>query len=503
MSTEILVNIAQHETRVALVEGGALQEVFVQSASRHGLVGNIYKGMVKRVLPGMQAAFVEIGLERTAFLHAADMLSSGHDDHGSDGDDSNAGAAGPAPDAALPPIDRLLSEGQDVLVQVLKDPLGSKGARLTTLLSIPSRYLVLLPHDPHVGVSARIEDGPERERLKSVMTGLAQRYAPGFGVIVRTAGENADEAALAADLQFLTRLWASVSEKARSTAPGNLVHGDVPLSMRILRDLLGTDVDRVRIDSAAEFERVRRFAETFVPQGAAKVELYDSRAPIFDLYGVEDDLNRALDRRVELKSGGHLVIDQTEAMTTIDVNTGAYTGHKNLEETILKTNLEAAQAIARQLRLRNLGGLVILDFIDMKNEAHRSQVLRTLEKELKRDPARTLVFPFSPLGLVEMTRKRTRESLGHILCQPCPACEGRGTVKTVETVCNEILREITRAARQFEAGAFLVIAAPGIIARLTDEQSQALAELEEQLHRPIRLQAESQYLQGSYDVVPL
>lgn len=491
MSTEILVNIAQHETRVALVENGALQEVFVQSASRHGVVGNIYKGLVKRVLPGMQAAFVEIGLERTAFLHAADMLHAAHDENGA------------AVDTPAPAIDRLLSEGQDVLVQVLKDPLGSKGARLTTLLSIPSRYLVLLPHDTHVGVSTRIEDEAERERLKSVMTGLVQQHAPEFGVIVRTAGENADAEALADDLQFLLRLWASVSEKARVTAPGNLVHGDLPLSMRILRDLLGTDVDHVRIDSAAEFERLKHFAENFVPQGASRVELYDGRAPIFDLFGVEDDLNRALERRVDLKSGGHLVIDQTEAMITVDVNTGAYTGHKNLEETILKTNLEAAQAIARQLRLRNLGGLIVLDFIDMKNEAHRSQVLRALEKELKRDPARTLVFPFSPLGLVEMTRKRTRESLGHILCEPCPACEGRGTVKTVDTVCNEILREIARAARQFEAKAFLVIAAPVIIARLTEEQSQALAELEVQLRSPIRLQAESQYLQDNYDVVPL
>lgn len=495
MSTEILVNIGQSETRVALVEGGAVQEVFIQRTSRHGLVGNIYKGMVKRVLPGMQAAFVEIGLERTAFLHAADMLrppGNGELDGVEEGFEGEP-----------PPIDRLLSEGQEVLVQVLKDPLGSKGARLTTLLSIPSRYLVLLPYDRHVGVSAKIEDETERDRLKAIMNRLVQAQAPEFGVIVRTAGENADEPALTADLQFLLRLWSSVSQRAREAKPGTLVHGDLPLSMRILRDLLGTEVDRVRIDSKAEFERLKPFAATFVPQSAHKVELYDGPAPIFDLYGVEDDLNRALERRVELKSGGHLVIDQTEAMTTIDVNTGAYTGHKNLEETVLKTNLEAAQAIARQLRLRNLGGIIVLDFIDMKNEAHRSQVLRALEKELRRDPARTTVYPFSPLGLVEMTRKRTRESLGHILCEPCAACEGRGTVKTVETVCNEILRDITRSARQFEAKAFLVIVAPRVLARLSEEQPQVLAELEEQLRRPIRLQAESQYLPHTYDVVPL
>jgi len=502
VSTEILVNIAQNETRVALVEGGALQEAFIQRTARHGLVGNIYKGIVKRVLPGMQAAFVEVGLERTAFLHAADMLRSPNGGELAEPVVDRA-AAPAAPPPEPPPIDRLLSEGQEVLVQVLKDPLGTKGARLTTLLSIPSRYLVLLPFDKHVGVSARIEDEAERARLKAVVGGLMEQRAPAFGAIVRTAGEGADAASLQADLEFLVRLWDSVSARARTARPGTLVHGDLPLSMRILRDLLGTEVDRVRIDNAAEHERLRRFAETFVPASVHKIEHHDGTAPIFDLYGVEDDLNRALDRRVDLKSGGHLVIDQTEAMTTIDVNTGAYTGHKNLEETILKTNLEAAQSIARQLRLRNLGGIIILDFIDMQNDAHRGQVLRALEKELRRDPARTTVHPFSPLGLVEMTRKRTRESLGHILCEPCAACEGRGTVKTVETVCNEIMRDITRAARQFEAKAFLVIAAPSIIARLTDEQPQALAELEEQLRRPIRLQAETQYLQHNYDVVPL
>jgi ribonuclease G len=495
MSTEILVNIGQNETRVALVEGGALQEVYIQRAARHGLVGNVYRGIVKRVLPGMQAAFVEIGLERTAFLHAADMQRPANG--------GELAETGPVIEVEVPPIDQLLSEGQDVLVQILKDPLGTKGARLTTMLSIPSRYLVLLPYDRHVGVSARIEDEAERGRLKALIAPLVRERAPDFGVIVRTAGEGADADALAADLEFLLRLWQTVSERARTAKPGTLVQGDLPLSMRILRDLLGTEVDRVRIDNPAEFGRVRRFAETFVPASAHKVEQYEGPAPIFDLYGAEDDLNRALDRRVELKSGGHLVIDQTEAMTTIDVNTGAFTGHKNLEETILKTNLEAAQAIARQLRLRNLGGIIILDFIDMKNDAHRTQVLRTLEKELRRDPARTTIHPFSALGLVEMTRKRTRESLGHILCEPCPACEGRGSVKTVETVCNEIMRDITRSARQFEAKAFLVIAAPAVIARLTDEQPQALAELEEQLRRPIRLQAEPQYLQDAYDVVPL
>lgn len=486
MSTEILVNIGAQETRVALVEGGAVQEVYVQRASRHGLTGNIYKGRVQRVLPGMQAAFVEVGLERTAFLHVADMLPP-------------QGESSPPP----PQITQLLHEGQEVLVQILKDPLGTKGARLTTLLSVPSRYLVLLPHEKHVGVSARIEDENERARLKGMLEVIQKELAPDYGIIARTAAEGADAEALAADVRFLLRLWTAISEQARSAQPGHMVHGDLPLSMRILRDLMGTDVERVRIDDAEECRRVKQFALVFVPQAAPHIEWYDSPAPIFDLYGVEDDINRALERRVDLKSGGHLVIDQTEAMTTVDVNTGAYTGHRNLEETVLKTNLEAAQAIARQLRLRNLGGIVILDFIDMKSEDHRGQVMRALERALALDHARTQLHPFSPLGLIEMTRKRSRESLGHILCEPCAACNGRGTVKTVETICHEIEREVQRAARQFEAKGFLVLAAPHVVQRLNEDPPVALADLEASLNRPIRLQAESGYAQENFDVVPL
>lgn len=483
MSTEILVNIGPQETRVALVEGGVAQEIYVQRASRQGLVGNIYKGRVVRVLPGMQAAFVDIGAERTGFLHVADMLRAEQ-------------CADP------PPVDQLLQEGQEVLVQVLKDPIGSKGARLSTLLSIPSRYLVLLPHEKNVGVSAKIEDEAERERLRAILERVGPELAPNWGVIARTAAEGVEEAALAGDLRFLTRLWLAVEEQARFARSGQLVHGDLPLSMRILRDLLGTDVERIRIDNPEECRRVKQFAQVFVPGAADKIEAYTGPAPIFDLFGVEDELNRALARKVELKSGGHLVIDQTEALTTIDVNTGAFTGHRNLEETIFKTNLEAAQAIARQLRLRNLGGIIVIDFIDMRDPDHRAQVLRTLEKECARDSARTRIYSFTQLGLVEMTRKRTRESLGHILCEPCPACGGRGVVKTVETVCHEVAREVQRAARQFEAKAFLVLAAPEVSARLR-EQAGGLAELEALMQRPIRVQAEAHYQREEFDVVPL
>ena len=485
MTVEILVNIGTQETRVALVEGGAAQEIHVQRTARHGLVGNIYKGVVRRVLPGMQAAFVEIGLERTAFLHVADMLSS------------------EVPLAEPPPVERLLHEGQEVLVQILKDPLGTKGARLTTLLSIPSRFLVLMPFEKHLGVSAKIEDEPERERLREILNRVAPGIAAGCGVIARTAAEGVSEDGLVQDLLFLSRIWQLIDAQARASKPGSLVHGDLPLSMRVLRDMLVKTVDRIRIDNPEECKRVQQFARAFAPELADRIDCYGGQAPILDLYGVEDELNRALERKVELKSGGHLVIDQTEAMTTIDVNTGAYTGHRNLDETILKTNLEAAASIARQLRLRNLGGLIIIDFIDMKNDEHRAQVLRALEKELVRDTARTHVLPFSPLGLVQMTRKRTRESLGHILCEPCPTCTGRGSIKTVDTVCHEIAREVQRAARQYDSKGFLVLASPKVVARLAEEQSGGLAELEAALKRPIRLQAETYYSQEAFDVVPV
>ena len=485
MSTEILINISPQETRIALVEGGTVQEFHVQRTARHGLVGNIYKGVVRRVLPGMQAAFVDIGLERTAFLHVADMFVSERQD------------------GELPPVERLLQEGQTVLVQILKDPMGTKGARLTTLLSIPSRYLVLMPFEKHVGVSAKIEDEVERERLRSLLDAMVPAHAPGCGVIARTAAEGAHDDSLVEDLNFLISLWRNVEEAARLVAAPALVQGDLPLAMRVLRDMLVTNVERIRIDNAEECTRVRQFAQLFIPQLVDRIECYGAAAPIFDLYGVEDELNRSLERKVDLKSGGHLVIDQTEAMTTIDVNTGAFTGHRNLDETILKTNLEAVGAITRQLRLRNLGGIIIVDFIDMKSEDQRAQVLRAFEKELARDPARTRVYGFSPLGLVQMTRKRTRESLGHILCETCPLCSGRGFIKTVETVCNEIAREVQRSARLYDAKGYLVLASASVVARLTEEHSGGLADIEALLKRPIKLQAETLYAQDNFDVVPL
>ena len=481
MSQEILLNVTPRETRVALVENGALQEIQLERARRRGLVGNIYKGVVKRVLPGMEAAFVDAGLDRTAFLHVSDMQHRG----------------GGEP----PPITDLVREQQAVLVQVIKDPIGSKGARLTTQITVPSRYLVLTPGAAGAGVSTRIEDELERTRLRKLAEGLCTDEAP--GIILRTAAEGAGEEALAADRDFLLRLWRSVRERAESAAPGTLVHEDLPLALRALRDLAGREVERVRIDSRETCQRVMGFCRSFLPQLEGRVEYYTGERPIFDLYGVEEELQRALERKVALKSGGHLVVDQTEAMTTVDVNTGAFVGRRNLEETIFKTNLEAAQTIARQLRLRNLGGIIIVDFIDMADPEHRRQVLRALEKAVERDYARTRIGTVSALGLVEMTRKRTRESLEYMLCESCPACGGRGTVKTAETVVYEIFREILREVRQFEAERLMVLAAPTVIERLLDEESAGLAQLESFIERPIELRVESAYSQDQFDVIPV
>ena len=487
MSTEILINASTHEARAAVVENGVLQEIFLERASRRGLISNIYKGRVSRVLPGMQAAFIEIGLERTAFLHASDIFDPRHADTGIEPPRTES-------------IRSLVAEGNEILVQVVKDPLGTKGARLTTYVTLPSRYLVYMPQGSGVGVSARIENEGERERLRAaVLAGLESNESAGY--IVRTAAEDAPAEALRADMVFLRKLWQVVREKGLRARPGELVHGDLPLHLRILRDLLRPDVGRVLVDQPAAFREMQEFAGTFIPDALRRIELYREPRPVFELHHVEEEIQKALERKVQLKSGGHLVIDQTEAMTTIDVNTGAFVGHRNLEETIFRTNLEAAVAIARQLRLRNLGGIIIIDFIDMEEPEHRRQVLQALEKAMRDDHVKTNISSVSPLGLVEMTRKRTRESLEHLLCQSCPTCEGRGFVKTAETVCYEVFREIMRQARQFECQQLMVLAHQDVIERLLDEESSALGELELITGKPIRLQTEALYSVDQYDVV--
>ncbi|WP_257388214.1 ribonuclease G [Tahibacter caeni] len=494
MSEEILINVTPRETRVAVVENGMLQEVHIERAQRRGYVGNIYKGKVSRVMPGMQAAFVEIGLDRAAFLHASDIVRAAPS---LVGDPTEGGTAtGPTP-----PILDLVREGHEVVVQVVKDPIGSKGARLTTHLSIPSRYLVLLPYSRMVGVSVRIEDEAERARLKESLQQLGRDGSLGF--IVRTNAEGQTHEALAEDVDYLGRLWQAVQEGISQARVGTRIYEDLPLSLRALRDLMRRDIEKVRVDSRETFDKIHSFAQQFMPDMVERIEHYPGERPIFDLYGVEDEIQRALRKEVPLKSGGYLIVDQTEAMTTVDVNTGAFLGHRNLEETVYRTNLEAAQAAARQLRLRNLGGIIIIDFIDMTDEEHKRQVLRTLEKALVRDHAKTTVYDMSPLGLVEMTRKRTTESLERQLCEPCPECGGRGSLKTAETVTYEIFREITRAVRQFDAEKLLVLAAPKVVSRILDEESAAVAELEEFIRKTIRFQPEEHYSQEQFDVVLL
>jgi ribonuclease G len=481
MSEEILINVTPPETRVAVIENGVLQEVIVERTAKRGLVGNIYKGKVCRVLPGMQAAFVDAGLQRAAFLHASDIQAEGAEKTGQIAD--------------------LVSEGGEVIVQVVKDPLGTKGARLTTNISIPSRYMVFMPNVGNVGVSQKIEDEDERVRLREILTHFAEANEGGAGFIARTAAEGVSEEALRNDMRFLVRLWRSIQERATTVPARELIHEDLPLALRALRDLINPEVEKVRIDSRSTWEKALRFAAKYITEQRSSIEYYPGERPIFDLYGVEDEIQKALERKVDLKSGGHLVIDQTEAMTTIDVNTGAFVGHRNLEETIFKTNLEAAQAICRQLRLRNLGGIIIIDFIDMTDEEHKRQVLRALERCLAHDHAKTHISEVSTLGLVEMTRKRTRESLEHVLCESCPTCSGRGTLKTAETVCFDIFRDILREWRQFDVEQLLVLASQEVVDRLLDEESQNLAELEQFIGRPIKLQAEALYNQEQYDVV--
>ena len=490
INEEILVNITPQETRVAIVENGALQEVSIERQRSRGIVGNIYKGRVNRVLPGMEAAFVDIGLEKAGFLHVSDI---DYVDENANGEESGTRVA----------INDLLHEGKNLLVQVVKDPMGTKGARLTTSISVPSRYLVYMPNSSTVGISVKIEDEVERERLKNLLETCRSENQLG-GCIIRTAAEGVDEAELQRDISFLSKLWASLLESVDQVPAGSVIHEDLPLSIRTLRDMVGVDTTLVKVDSRETFQKMTSFSTRYIPDLPCKIEHYPGERPLFDLYNIDDELQRALARQVSLKSGGYLIIDQTEAMTTIDINTGAFVGHQNLEETIFKTNMEASQAIARQLRLRNLGGIIIIDFIDMEHEDHKRQVLKSLEKYLAKDHAKTQVCEVSPLGLVEMTRKRTRESLEHVLCEPCKTCHGRGSLKTTETVCYEIFREILREARFYdEAQQLLVMANQDVVDRLLDEEAANLAELETFIKIPVKLQVEAHLSQESYDVVPV
>ncbi|MDR1425005.1 MAG: ribonuclease G [Azoarcus sp.] len=484
MSIEFLLNFTPQEVRVAIVEQGVVQELHVERPASRGIVGNIYLGRVVRVLPGMQSAFIDIGLERTAFLHVADIWSERQN-----GD-------------AARPIERILTEGQDITVQVLKDPIGTKGARLSTQVSLAGRLLVYLPQDRHIGISQRIGDEGEREQLRERLGNLVPEEESG-GFIVRTMAENASDEELTADIAYLRKLWAEITHTATGVQAPRLLHEDLNLAQRTLRDQVTNDTARIRIDSQENYEKLRAFAAEYTPKVLPLLESYNSDRPLFELYNVEGEVQKALARRVDLKSGGYLIIDQTEALTTIDVNTGGFVGARNFDDTIFKTNLEAAQAIARQLRLRNLGGIIIIDFIDMENAEHRDMVLEEFRKALAHDHTKMSVNGFSALGLVEMTRKRTRESLAHLLCEPCPTCGGRGEIKTARTVAYEILREVLREARQFNAREFRVLANPDVINLFLDDENQSLAALSDFITKKISLHAEASYTQEQFDIVLL
>ncbi|UOD51493.1 ribonuclease G [Orrella daihaiensis] len=485
-STEdILINVTPFETRVALVCQGTVQELHLERNIQLGQVGSVRLGKVARVLPGMQSAFIDIGLDRAAFIHIADVRENRLE--------RLAGTT-------TTPIEKLLFEGQTVMVQVIKDPLGTKGARLSTQISLAGRLLVYLPHDPHIGVSQRIESEQERQVLRERVQSLMPEDCKG-GFIVRTQAEDASDEALKTDIEYLMRLWQNIQTNAKSCTVPALLYQDLTLPERVLRDVVSPRTHRILVDCAQTARDMQVWADTYTPQVSAKITYYEGERALFDLANVEEELKRALSRRVDLKSGGYLIIDQTEALTTIDVNTGGFVGGRNFDDTIFRNNLEAAHAIARQLRLRNLGGIIVIDFIDMHEAEHQRAVLDTLKQALAQDRTRTTVSEFSPLGLVEMTRKRTRDALSHHLCESCPTCQSRGQILTARSVCYEILREIMREARQFNPREYRILASQSVIDLFLDEESQQLAQLSEHIGKPISLEVSTTCTQEQYDIV--
>ncbi|MES1932979.1 Rne/Rng family ribonuclease [Salinisphaera shabanensis T35B1] len=481
---EILVNVSQGETRAAHLENGVLQEIYIQRDATGSVVGNIYLGKVQRVLAGMQAAFIDVGLPRAAFLQISDMVRR------------------PAETQDVAPrIQHRLNQGDRILVQVSKDAMSTKGARLTTDLAIPSRFLVYMPYNPRIGVSARIENEAERERLSSSVASIREELGLTGGFIVRTVGDGAPHHALAADMRFLATVWNDILTQSRTVPPETLLYGDLALPIRMLRDMLTPEVAAITIDDEAAWQEMTGFTQRFAPEFTERTLHYTKPVPLFSQYGVEEAIERALAPKVPLRSGGFLIIEQTEAMVTVDVNTGGYVGTRSLEQTVLRTNIEAANTVARQLRLRNLGGIIVIDFIDMVDADHKAQVLTALRAALDADPAKTSVGAISPLGLVEVTRKRTRESLQQLMCHACETCQGRGFVKTGETVCFGLFREMTRIAHSQRVEELLILASPDIIGLLLDELSGAFHEVCTNTGLSVRLQSESLYTPEQFDLV--
>jgi ribonuclease G len=496
MSETILINVMPQEVRVGVVQNGTLQELHIERSGGRGLVGDICLGRVTRVLPGMQSAFVDIGLERSAFLHVADVWQASAAGSVESAAGGSAGGSLPAP----LPIERLLHEGDRLMVQIIKDPIGTKGARLSTHLSIAGRFLVYLPLDPHIGVSQRIDHEGQREALRSRVQAAIPAGERG-GFIARTIAEEATDAELSADVEYLRKRWKQILEGSTKHPPPVVLCQELSLSQRVVRDLIGDHTQTILVDSAEAYDSLLAFALDYMPSLAHRLARHQGDRPICDLHGIEDEIGRAIERKVSLKSGGYLIIDPTEALTTIDVNTGGFVGGRSFDDTIFKTNLEAAQSIARQMRLRNLGGIIIIDFIDMHNAEHREAVLAELGRALAKDRTRTTVSGFTSLGLVEVTRKRTRESLAQQLCEPCKVCHGRGSLKTARTVCYVILREIDREARQFNPKQFRIVASQAVVDLFLDDEAGFLATLTERIGRPVALTVETIYSQEQYDIV--
>jgi ribonuclease G len=499
MASEIIVNAGREETRVALLENNVVTDIFIDRRKDRGVAGNIYKGKVMKVLPGMQAAFVDIGLEKSAFLYVGDVFDSASEYAPMMEDEGlELEAETKRKKSHATQIEDLLQEGQDVVVQVSKEPISTKGARVTTYISIPGRYLVVMPGVNHIGVSRRIENGEERKRLREIVQALRKQN---MGYIIRTASEGRSEEELRSDIEFLGRLWENLQRKRERVAAPALLHNELDLVFRVIRDAFTNDVQRMVIDSTEEYQRAREYLESYIPSLARRVRHYDEDDPIFEHYGVEIEISRALGRKVWLKSGGYIIIDQTEALTTIDVNTGRYVGRRSLEDTILKTNLEAVREIAYQLRLRNIGGIIILDFIDMEREDNRRKVHHALQEALSHDRAKTTISHISPLGLIEMTRKRVRESLGRALCDTCPYCDGRGFIKSSRTVCYEVFREIQKSFAGAEEKKALVTVNPSVADMLYDEERAGVEELEKEFGKKIVIKADPNMHQEQFEVI--
>ncbi len=510
VSKQLVINCTAAETRVALIEGGQVSEFYIERIKERGIVGSLYKGKIARVLPGMQSAFVDIGLDRAGFLYGGDIQTSTdsnelpdfleEDDKQPTHDDQNDDETRPHRGPRHFKIADLVKEGQEILVQVAKDSIGTKGARITSYLSLPGRYVVLMPSINHIGISRRIQTEEERNRLRS----LVQKIKPdGMGIIVRTASENVPDEKITADIEFLLKLWDAIKAKAAKCKAPSLVHEDLNLVFRATRDLLSKDLDRIVIDDKQKYEDLVRFLNRFSVKLGAQVQLYQGDVSVFDAYGIEQEISRALGSKVWLKSGGYLVIQQTEALTAIDVNTGRFVGGKTLGDTIVKTNLEAVKEIVLQLRLRNMGGIIILDFIDMDRADDRDRVFNTLSDELKKDKAKTSVLRISEMGLVQMTRKRTEESLAQKLCQPCPYCEGKGTVKSPATVAYEVIRELVREFSKSKADSFVVKANPQIADRFHEEDKEFIDNLRAQFGRKIVVMAAADFHIEQFEVMPL